>query len=322
VSLIFDGLNDANKAQSALEPLSSSRAFDSVEAANKNKHIFYGTIGIVVTAAFVFATQAVLSEDSKPAIAVVDKSPVPAAIVIPAPDVVIAIKKQEATPLALIESPPAIALLAPVETPAPKTMTMQIYLPEHEKEHGDVHMAVLAPKRLAPIAIKAIKPIKEKETIALKTAAPVEKEVIVATKTASPMKSIKTGVVTDFSLNTVRTQVGEVKALIASKDYKRARQLIADISQKTGENSFISLRLKGYWHLVQQQNKQAQAYYTKVTDQKPNDIEAGLNLALIELRLGQKASVLDRLKRLGQHHPNSIQIQAFTKKIKKGLNVK
>lgn len=89
-------------------------------------------------------------------------------------------------------------------------------------------------------------------------------------------------------------------------------QVVADkISGAMGRNHVVSLRAQGYLALKKGDLVQARSQYSLLHESLPEDREAGLNLALIEWRLGDKDSAAKRVGRLVERFPNDQEIQAL-----------
>jgi TolA-binding protein len=90
-------------------------------------------------------------------------------------------------------------------------------------------------------------------------------------------------------------------------------QAAADkISGAMGRNHVMSLRAQGYLALKKGDLAQAKGQYVQLHQLLPEDRESGLNLALIEWRLGDKDSAARRVARLLEKFPNDQEIQALS----------
>jgi tetratricopeptide (TPR) repeat protein len=89
-------------------------------------------------------------------------------------------------------------------------------------------------------------------------------------------------------------------------------QAAADkISNAMGRNHVVSLRAQGYLALKRGDLARAKDQYSRLHESLPEDRESGLNLALIEWRLGDKDSAAKRVGRLLEKFPNDQEIQAL-----------
>lgn len=89
-------------------------------------------------------------------------------------------------------------------------------------------------------------------------------------------------------------------------------QLAADkISTAMGRSHVVSLRAQGYMALKKGDLAVARSQYLQLHQVLPEDREAGLNLALIEWRLGDREAAAKRVARLLEKFPNDPEIQAL-----------
>jgi hypothetical protein len=89
-------------------------------------------------------------------------------------------------------------------------------------------------------------------------------------------------------------------------------QIAADkISTAMGRNHVMSLRAQGYLALKKNDLVAAKRQYLQLNQLLPEDRESGLNLALIDWRLGEKESAAKRVSGLLEKFPNDSEIQAL-----------
>ena len=89
-------------------------------------------------------------------------------------------------------------------------------------------------------------------------------------------------------------------------------QATADrISNAMGRNHLMSLRAQGYLALKKGDLALARSQYFQLHQLLPEDREAGLNLALIEWRQGDRDSASKRVALLLERFPNDQEIQAL-----------
>jgi tetratricopeptide (TPR) repeat protein len=89
-------------------------------------------------------------------------------------------------------------------------------------------------------------------------------------------------------------------------------QIAADkISTAMGSTHVMSLRAQGYLALKKNDLLAAKRQYLQLNQLLPEDRESGLNLALIDWRLGEKESAAKRVSGLLEKFPNDSEIQAL-----------
>jgi len=89
--------------------------------------------------------------------------------------------------------------------------------------------------------------------------------------------------------------------------------LFSSLEKQTSSDSTILLRLRGYAMLKQDNNVEAKSLYEGLLHQHPDDLEANLNMALLEVRLGQASQAVARLHRLSSLYPESKEVAKYLK---------
>jgi hypothetical protein len=109
--------------------------------------------------------------------------------------------------------------------------------------------------------------------------------------------------------------VGEVFRLFMRqmqvKEYAQAQATADRISQAMGASHVMSLRMQAYLALAQNKLAQAMEQYLQLLAAFPDDREAGFNLAVIDWRLGNKASAVRRAQALMQRYPDDVEVRTF-----------
>ena len=95
----------------------------------------------------------------------------------------------------------------------------------------------------------------------------------------------------------------------------RTEDLLEHLSRLKGRDHPYVAKLRAYWHLKQKQYASAEADLMKVIAANPDDLEAGINLALIEIHKQQYVEALGRLKRLRQVHPEDARVADLIKRL-------
>jgi len=121
-------------------------------------------------------------------------------------------------------------------------------------------------------------------------------------------------------LQLIKQYLAQVKVAMHQKNKNKVTKLLTKIEHVAGKKSVVLLKLKGYWALQQGKNKQAKEYYQKLLYQQSKDIDASLNLALLDSRMGHKELAKTRLDKLLKQHPASTKIKKFRNKLLGGVN--
>jgi predicted Zn-dependent protease len=91
-------------------------------------------------------------------------------------------------------------------------------------------------------------------------------------------------------------------------DPERIEKLLDEVAQVKGADHPFVLKLRGYWLIKQERWESASELLTRVTAREPDDLEAGINLSMIEMRRDDRDAALVRLSRLRQTYPDNAQV--------------
>lgn len=110
--------------------------------------------------------------------------------------------------------------------------------------------------------------------------------------------------------------VGQIKVSMRGKDTARTKSLLRALEHRAGSGSVIVLRMRGYWLLQQHKNALAQNTYQQLLIQRPDDMAANLNMALLELRAGNHKQALARMTRMAVVYPDSGPVHKFMRLVR------
>ncbi len=99
-------------------------------------------------------------------------------------------------------------------------------------------------------------------------------------------------------------------------DAARTGTLLKELERLKGRKHAYVAKLRAYWLVKQGQNKKAAVLLKSVLATKRDDMEAGINLALIEIQLQQYRQAGDRLKRLREVYPDNALIADLLRELK------
>lgn len=105
--------------------------------------------------------------------------------------------------------------------------------------------------------------------------------------------------------------VNQIKSTIRSGNAEKLDVLFSSLEQQTSIDSIIVLRLRGYAMLMQNNNIEAKSVYENLLHQYPDDLEANLNMVLLEVRLGESSQAIARLYRLRSLYPDSTEVTRY-----------
>lgn len=116
------------------------------------------------------------------------------------------------------------------------------------------------------------------------------------------------------SLETNRL-VNKIRSCMATVDCRQIDHLFDQLQALKGTNNPYVLKLKGYWYLQQDQFESAAGLLQKVLVQDENDLEAGVNMAIAEMRLNRWQPAKQRLARLREVYPDNAKLAELWQQI-------
>ena len=118
-----------------------------------------------------------------------------------------------------------------------------------------------------------------------------------------------------LSVTQTRQLVNNLQMQIELKNDIEVTRLLSKLAQSSGKESLVYLRMNAYWSNMNNDNNTAVLMYKKILFQKPYDIQAGTNLALIEAKDGNISQAMKRLELLKNKYPANKSIQDYFNKI-------
>lgn len=131
----------------------------------------------------------------------------------------------------------------------------------------------------------------------------------------SHVRKTKAKKTSKLTVKETRQLVNNLQMYIEEKDKTKVESLLLQLQKNSGANSLVYLRMHAYWSSLQKDDETAVRMYKKILFQKPNDIHAGTNLALIEARQDHLEEAVNRLKSLQKYYPSDKSIQGYIKRI-------
>lgn len=178
---------------------------------------------------------------------------------------------------------------APVPETAPDVIPDAVQVTTHHLQDTASPIAVTTPARLKPVS----------EELAL-----VDRKA----ETASVQQTRR-------YLAEVQQLVQQLHTAMKQKDADVVNPLLDLLEQRAGHDAAISLKMRAFWLLQQGNNPAAAQLYLRLLTQQPNDQQANLNMALIELRNGERMKAELRVNRLVSLYPNSTQVRRFRQQL-------
>lgn len=207
----------------------------------------------------------------------------------------------------------------PVHTPATPT-------PPVEAVQAVVHQTTLQASNVIPVnttlpAAKQDSVPPASATTTISTSKPALQVVHDRAKLAAPTPTAKPEIKKDTTLKAraylaeVQHLVSQLRQAIERKDATVVEPLLDLLEMRAGKNVAISLKMRAYWLLQQNDNDAAASLYQRLLTLQPNDAQANLNMALIELRNGQKEKAQARVARLAALYPDSSSVRRFQQQL-------
>jgi thioredoxin-like negative regulator of GroEL len=110
--------------------------------------------------------------------------------------------------------------------------------------------------------------------------------------------------------------IADIQQSMSAADLRRTRRLLEELAEVKGHNDPFVMKLRSYWYTRQGNLNRAAALLQEVLQYKPNDLEAGLNMAIIEIKTGQTRRADERLSRLRELYPEDTRIPELMEKLK------
>ncbi|MCP3876750.1 MAG: tetratricopeptide repeat protein [Desulfobacteraceae bacterium] len=103
----------------------------------------------------------------------------------------------------------------------------------------------------------------------------------------------------------------EIETHLSNKDYVAADELIQTLTDLKTYDNYYLLKLKAYIEIKSGRLKSASYLLTKVLKDNPEDLEAGINMAVVEVKQNRVDLAKKRLVRLQESHPACSRVEAL-----------
>ncbi|MBF0179763.1 MAG: tetratricopeptide repeat protein [Magnetococcales bacterium] len=99
--------------------------------------------------------------------------------------------------------------------------------------------------------------------------------------------------------------VGDLRLAMSRGDAQQVEQLLATLGQVKagGEKDPFVLNMRAYWEISRGRHDNAAAILKQILERRPDDLEAGLNMAVVEMRTSRPAEAKARLFALLKLYP-------------------
>lgn len=104
---------------------------------------------------------------------------------------------------------------------------------------------------------------------------------------------------------------GQIIGAMQSGDQDSVGRLFAELEKLKGRDHLFVMKLKAYWMIQQGRPDQARTLLSNVLIQRPDDCEAGLNMAVVDIMEGYHSRARERLERLQQLYPEETAVAGY-----------
>jgi hypothetical protein len=114
--------------------------------------------------------------------------------------------------------------------------------------------------------------------------------------------------------------VSDIQCEMDRGDKDRIEKLFDELSMIRGQNNSYVLKLKAVWHIRNQEYEDAANLLRAVLSRNELDLEAGLNMAIVEIRTGKERNAYRRLEKLQKSYPENIRLAEILQDLRQLFN--
>lgn len=118
-----------------------------------------------------------------------------------------------------------------------------------------------------------------------------------------------------LTIKQTRQLVNNLQIQIEGNNTEEVTKLLKKLSLSSGVNSLVYLRMNAYWSTKTNDNETASLMYKKIIFQKPQDVQANTNLAILEARNNKVTQAISRLKALKLKYPTNKNVANYLNRI-------
>jgi hypothetical protein len=192
------------------------------------------------------------------------------------------------------------------------------YRPPEASDNGvEVYGSVRSTKAKAPSA--AIR--KTSETSHMVSKIQTRQPEKSSTSKVSPVPDVGKVFLANAKKNaTISRLVADIKWEMDHGDKDRIEELFDELSLIKGQNDSYVLKLKAVWHIRNQEYEGAADLLKTVLSKNEFDLEAGINMAIIEISTRQEQNAYRRLEKLQQIYPENIRLAEILQNLRRLFN--
>lgn len=107
----------------------------------------------------------------------------------------------------------------------------------------------------------------------------------------------------------------EINRAMQQGDAETVEAKLDELSEVRGEGDRFVLKMRAYHAMRQDRLEEAESYLLAVLDQERYDLEAGINLAIVEARLGRIDDARSRAHRLRERYPDEHRVHTLLSRL-------
>jgi Flp pilus assembly protein TadD len=115
---------------------------------------------------------------------------------------------------------------------------------------------------------------------------------------------------------TVTKIANQMRAAVQAGDVDQSNAFLAQLEKIKGKNNPFVKKLEAYLHIRQGSLEKARAVLSSILATAPDDLEAGLNMAVIDIRSGHHDEARQRLVHLLDQYPEEDQIIGYLRQLR------
>ncbi len=113
----------------------------------------------------------------------------------------------------------------------------------------------------------------------------------------------------------IAIRVKHLQTALDRGDRPRFQEELQALEQYKGSGDPYVLKMRAYWHLRNAEYAQAEALLKEVLERDGDDLDAQMNLAVLELRTDRGGEARRRLERLAEHHRQDPRLQGLMEQV-------
>ena len=109
--------------------------------------------------------------------------------------------------------------------------------------------------------------------------------------------------------------VARVQEAMLVGDSTKVQELLGRLEALKGENNAYVMRLKAFWYLKEGNYASARALLQLLLSKNKNDLEAGINMAILDIKTKHMETARKRLRKMRRLHEENTMIPRLLEKI-------